>query len=205
MKVVQSWSLIWLSGLQVICQRDLHICQHATTVEDGNSGCLEVCFRIEHGKASSCHRSSMKRDKSGYLPFMGKLHKDSAITIQWKLSSFLILPWRWCHQVVNLSKAFCGNVYTCSSRLLGVQVGSGCEESEEPGISVELSISIQQQPLLNCLLGFWLLGCLECWTFSSANIWTTWCLYMRDPKIVLRWYTSFNLESQLNCRGPNQP
>lgn len=43
---------------------------------------LEVCFRIEHGKASSFHRSSMKRDKSGYLPFMGKLHKDSAITIQ---------------------------------------------------------------------------------------------------------------------------
>ena len=23
---------------QVICQRDLHVCQHATTVEDGNSG-----------------------------------------------------------------------------------------------------------------------------------------------------------------------
>ena len=27
-----------VSGFQVICQRDLHVCQHATTVEDGNFG-----------------------------------------------------------------------------------------------------------------------------------------------------------------------
>ncbi len=30
-----------------------------------------------------------------------------------------------------------GELVKGSSRLLGVQVGSGCEESEEPGISVE--------------------------------------------------------------------